>query len=171
MLDRGNSRKFSFYTGLIVRYEAGGRTAQTWLYRPGTFPLGLIGPADILWESDVRSGYQRRLWIRVHPSIFEEVWKPLREEISTSSQPNEPLAALISMRDLRGDLGSFEITGPLAGTVLKRVLSLSKAESPEKRAVSWPSVDGELTAVLPQSWQFAVHGRIARGSRCRFPGL
>lgn len=43
------------------------------------------------------------------------------------------------MRDLRGELDSFELTGPQAGDILKRVLRVCRSEDEGKKQVRLPS--------------------------------
>jgi ribonuclease P/MRP protein subunit POP1 len=89
----------------------------------------------------------RSVWIRLHPSIFSEVWDALklatRFQLDASEQPSGPSSAVsgpgpfgdLQIRDLRGELDGFEITGPLAGKALRRVLRLCRSESGVKSKV------------------------------------
>jgi ribonuclease P/MRP protein subunit POP1 len=49
-----------------------------------------------------------KIWIRIHPSIFEEAFAAIR--------------SVGVVRDLRGELDSFELVGPMSADVLSRVL-------------------------------------------------
>lgn len=40
----------------------------------------------------------------------------------------------LAVRDLRHEIESFEIMGPYAGRIIKRVLSVSKTEDPQSKA-------------------------------------
>lgn len=84
------------YSGV---HESGETKADILLYHPDTYPLGLIGPAEVIWHGE-------KMWIRVHPSIFDEAYTALKRE---------------GIRDLRGEIDSFELMGPTAGEVLQRV--------------------------------------------------
>ncbi|RXK39922.1 hypothetical protein M231_02856 [Tremella mesenterica] len=115
------------------KYETGARMANVWAYHPDTFPEGLIGPVEIVWApaSSRQTGPankedDRRLWIRAHPAIFDELWDALRVACEKSR-------AKVTLNDKRGEVGAFEIMGPLAGQVLTRVLSACKSNSGEKK--------------------------------------
>lgn len=77
------------------------------LYHLDSYPLGMIGPAEIIRGE--------KIWIRIHSSIFDEAYKAIR------------LACGI-VRDLRGELDSFELVGPMSGDVLSRVLRPIKGD-------------------------------------------
>ncbi|GFZ46872.1 hypothetical protein JCM24511_04092 [Saitozyma sp. JCM 24511] len=122
-----------------TKYESGGRVSRGWMYHPDRFPEGLIGEAEILWQPSSGPDPGRRVWIRLHPSIFSEVWDVLklatRLQVDTSEQSSGssstgpvPFGGL-QIRDLRSELDGFEITGPLAGKALRRVLRLCRSES------------------------------------------
>lgn len=109
------------------KFDAGTRVASIAAYHYGTFPLGLIGPMEVLWQPG--EGEERTVWARVHPSIFDEVWETVTTAIST--HPAEFGALLV--HDLRDSLESFEITGPLAGRVLSRSLRICNSEPADKK--------------------------------------
>lgn len=77
------------------------------LYRPDSYPLGLIGPAEIIRGE--------KIWIRIHPSIFDEASAAIK-------------AAVGVVRDLRGELDNFELVGPMSEEVLSRVLRPIKGD-------------------------------------------
>lgn len=54
------------------KYESGHRSAHIDVYHPDGFPHKLIGPAEVIWRAPEASSTSRRLWLRVHPSIFED---------------------------------------------------------------------------------------------------
>ncbi|GMK55217.1 hypothetical protein CspeluHIS016_0202730 [Cutaneotrichosporon spelunceum] len=110
------------------KYVTGLRVARITAYHFGTFPLGLIGPVEVLWQpAGEREG--RTVWVRVHPSTFDEVWETVTTAISTHM--DEFGAVLV--HDLRSTLESFEITGPLAGRVLSRSLRVCNSEPQDKK--------------------------------------
>lgn len=111
------------------KYDSGMRVAHTNAYHLGTFPLGLIGPLEILWQPAKANDDTRTVWARVHPSIFDEVWETMTTAITDNS--NEFGALLV--HDLRDSLESFEITGPLAGQILSRSLRVCNSEPSEKK--------------------------------------
>lgn len=95
------------------------------LYEPNRFPQGFIGPAELLWHRPAKPAETNaiKLWIRVHPSFFEEAWSIIQTLSSDRCQ----------LRDLRFDLESFDITGPLSGVAILRALSISASEPEESR--------------------------------------
>lgn len=112
------------------------------MYQPESFPRGLIGPAEILWQPLTQDknphNDARRIWIRVHPSIFDQVFSTLKA-VSGNILAEENLSKRVQalqLRDLRGELESFEIMGPKSGEVLRRVLRLCKSEKGVKSKVS-----------------------------------
>lgn len=124
------------------RFENGARVAEVLVYQPESFPRGLIGPAEILWQplAQDKSPHNdpRRIWIRVHPSIFDQVFSTLKA-VSGNILAEENLSKRVQalqLRDLRGELESFEIMGPKSGEVLRRVLRLCKSEKGVKSKVS-----------------------------------
>jgi ribonuclease P/MRP protein subunit POP1 len=108
------------------RYENGSRFAEVLLYHPDSFPLELIGPVEILWCPD-----GGKVWVRLHPSIFEETFDALKLATSTLSA-----GQMVHVRDLREDLGSFDFVGPLSGRLIRRVLRVCRNESSLKKRVS-----------------------------------
>jgi len=127
------------------RYELGGRMGDTMLYHREGFPPRLIGPVEILWEPHTGHN-ERRIWLRLHPSIFEEAWDALKaastiissatsNEASSSCHDQPDMVSAFQMRDLREDIDAFEILGPKAGLVLRRVLRLCRDEVPGKAQV------------------------------------
>ncbi|WWD17028.1 hypothetical protein CI109_101465 [Kwoniella shandongensis] len=124
------------------KFECGSRMASVMVYHYNAFPRGLIGPAEVLWQPQEASdaNLPKRLWLRLHPSIFNVVWDTLKLA-AASQQTNGDVpstskataSAPIQIRDLRGDVESMEIMGPKAGKVLRRVLRLCKSESGQPR--------------------------------------
>ncbi|WVQ79961.1 hypothetical protein IAT38_002062 [Cryptococcus sp. DSM 104549] len=118
------------------KFESGARAARVMLYQPDAFPRGLLGPAEILWHpSATPSPTTRRIWIRLHPAIFNPVWDALKvvsgRQASTagsSKNSRDPL----QIKDLRGELEGLEIMGPKSGEILRRVLRLCKSEKGDK---------------------------------------
>lgn len=93
---------------------------------------------------------QRKIWLRFHPGMFEQVWENLgltieayyTEKQKHPSNLGEPFTsgqdnpAKIEMKDLRGELNAFEVMGPKAQQVLKGIASLCKTEGSTKASVS-----------------------------------
>ncbi|KAK8864663.1 hypothetical protein IAR55_001913 [Kwoniella newhampshirensis] len=123
-----------------AKYESGARMACVTMYQHNSFPRGLIGPAEILWQPNEGDHKARKLWIRLHPSIFNDVWDTMKTASGsrqmTGVQPSANKARAdipTQVRDLRGDVESIEIMGPKAGKVLQRVLRLCKSERGVKK--------------------------------------
>lgn len=113
------------------------------LYHYDRYPQSLIGPMEIVWQPLDQTSVEKMIWIRLHPSIFQEAWSAIRSALLTSSNEGDPPISWddgessVRMRDLRGDVDTFEIMGPLAGNVLRRVLRLCKDEISEKSKVGY----------------------------------
>lgn len=92
--------------------------------------MGLIGPAQVMWcpadEGD------RKVWIRVHPAIFSEVFDCVKDSIAKYAGSS----AGVRLRDKRDDLGSFEIVGPKGGRLLRRILRICRDETGLKKQVN-----------------------------------
>lgn len=80
----------------------------------------------------------RTVWIRIHPSAWDEAWNALREAASLtlkefrheqqatrasleSVQEDNITKESIEMTDLRSQLNCFELTGPRTSQILKGV--------------------------------------------------
>lgn len=110
---------------LIARFEDGSRFAEVPLYHFNSFPMGLIGPAEIMWCPD-----GNRIWIRVHPSIYTETFGAIKEAVAAESK------CLVLIHDLREDLGSFEFVGPQSGRLIRRILRICRTDDKVKKQVS-----------------------------------
>lgn len=107
---------------LTNRYESGCRVASTYAYQPGAFPLGMIGPVEVLWQRKGVSDTSRRLWLRSHPSIFDNVLQAVEGAAQTIS------SSRVVVRNLCDELEAFEIMGPQSGAILRRVLRFCHSE-------------------------------------------
>lgn len=114
------------------RFEEGSHSAHVNLYAPGQFPRCLIGPAELLWLPSQSA--RATVWVRVHPSIFQETWAALA-------------CPLVQRRDLRTELESFDIMGPLSGSTILRSLPFSSSESEENRQAIISALTGDAAAV------------------------
>ena len=128
-----------------AKYESGAKSARVDVYHTDAYPLNLIGPAEVIWQPlEDRKGKgnakeaadDRRLWIRLHPSIFDPLWQELKTAAvpRTDSSSMQRAVAQLQIRDLRGEIDSFELTGPKSGQVLKRILRVCNDETTEKKA-------------------------------------
>jgi ribonuclease P/MRP protein subunit POP1 len=105
------------------RWREGKRTWSGWLTRDENGQCKYIGPATIIWCHSVtynpdegakevtentvkfKKPPPRRLFIRVHPSAFLELWNELHR-LSKMQRP------VVHVEDLRFEIGSIEVTGP-----------------------------------------------------------
>ncbi|RAL11007.1 ribonuclease P/MRP protein subunit POP1 [Aspergillus homomorphus CBS 101889] len=91
---------------------------------------------------------RKKLWIRVHPSAFLQLWN---EVLAISKQMNPP----VMVEDLRFEIGSIEITGPGSMEALiaslKPVVAGGKSFAVKSPEVTWGSLLGVSNAAsLPR---------------------
>ncbi|KAJ5437815.1 uncharacterized protein N7458_008813 [Penicillium daleae] len=102
------------------KWRAGTRSLQAWAFEKQQ-PARPIAPITLIWcvqpkvedvemvDADKASATlkkpRRKLFIRVHPSAFLQLWTDLLE---ISKRQNPP----VMVEDLRFEIGSIEITGP-----------------------------------------------------------
>jgi ribonuclease P/MRP protein subunit POP1 len=101
------------------------------MYQPESFPHGLIGPVQVLWKPS-EMAHRRKVWIRVHPSIFDDVLSAIQTAGNRAAGSSKDQASL-EIRNIRDELECFELMGPLAGKVIQRVLRVSDGESQKKK--------------------------------------
>lgn len=108
------------------KWIAGRRSWTGWLTRETKEKRVQIGPSTIIWcssEQDslsevdhtFKNGPLRRIFIRVHPSEFLEVWAELLR-LSKLQRP------AVHIEDLRFEIGSIDITGPGSTEALLGIL-------------------------------------------------
>lgn len=171
----------------------GSRVHETHLYKPGSYPFGLIAPITIIWKSlnvseapekapnvedasasdgQLKPKKRRRgkgkekevtiepvakpgpdtfrtLWIRFHPSAWQEVWDIVQasasfvldvlrqeqashvntddnvhEEESTGKGEDPKAEECIDMMDLRSQVNCFELMGPRSSQIIRGVMTL-----------------------------------------------
>jgi ribonuclease P/MRP protein subunit POP1 len=161
------------------KWRAGTRSLQAWAFeRGGTHrpvaPITLIRCADGKAE-DVEmvdtdgpkkksQKDRKKLFIRVHPSAFLQLWNELLE---ISKRQNPP----VMVEDLRFEIGSVEITGPGSTEALISALKPLMPDGAEPPAGSpeatWTSLLGVSNpSSLPQN---AVLGFSVSDPRLHFP--
>ncbi|GAB7361808.1 hypothetical protein MBLNU230_g1851t1 [Neophaeotheca triangularis] len=164
------------------RWREGKRGGQAWLFERDR-PMVAIAPATVFWnpaatEPELESNpdqnhqpadsklRQRKLFIRVHPSAFHQVW----EEVVRLAKIAKPS---VSVEDLRYEIGSIEVTGPASTEALLGALSptLSAAAIEERKEVNGGGLFKSLAglsdpAMLPAN---AVLGFNVRDSRLHHP--
>jgi ribonuclease P/MRP protein subunit POP1 len=137
------------------------------MYKPNAYPFDLISPATIIWrpppsptlpnppvaskkgkEKEVpaidTSNTTRTIWIRSHPSVFDNIFQSLKDCISEtlSAVPGEAEEE-IELSDLRDSVNAFDVMGPKASQVIKGALRLVKGEDREElKKVSFDGAHG-----------------------------
>jgi ribonuclease P/MRP protein subunit POP1 len=145
------------------KWRAGTRSLQAWAFE-NEQPTRPVAPITLIWcvqpkvedvemiDADKASTTvkksRRKLFIRVHPSAFLQLWADLLE---ISKRQNPP----VMVEDLRFEIGSIEITGPGSAEALLATLQPVsgaeglKAQSPE---ATWLSLLGVSNpSSLPQN--------------------
>jgi ribonuclease P/MRP protein subunit POP1 len=134
-----------------VRYNSGIRECHTHLYEVGRYPLGLIGPATVIWQESRKSADDeeteefRGIIIRFHPSIMPAVADAVEKcikRIATTRETRPPVAsqnedvAILGrfVRAIYRTFCSFEITGPMATDTIKACLKPVRDTSDDKLA-------------------------------------
>jgi ribonuclease P/MRP protein subunit POP1 len=146
------------------RWRAGTRSLQAWTFEKDDRSRP-IAPVTLVWcapdnSEDVEmadadkpqaasKNPQRKLFIRVHPSAFLQLWQCL---LDISKKQNPP----VMVEDLRFEIGSIEITGPGSMeallAALRPVLEPSDTPSGQSPEAVWPSLLGVSNpSSLPQN--------------------
>ena len=131
---------------------------KTVLHRYKQWPLGMIGPAEVLWQPSSSPGATKKVWIRFHPAMFLEAWEAIRSSVSgwydqgSSSGQKRGKDGTIVMKDLRGDICAFELMGPRSASVLRGVIGLVKDQAVGSTAGDQQpdSMDMEITQAMEQ---------------------
>ncbi|KAH8730516.1 ribonuclease-like protein P complex subunit Pop1 [Phaeosphaeriaceae sp. PMI808] len=123
-IDRGKAKK----------WRRGTRAREGWIYEREAKPLKKIAPITVLWCVPEAESHKRRVFIRVHPSAFLQLWNEV-VRISKVQKPG------VSVEDLRFELGCIEIMGPAAAEALCSILSPISAEAaPDAPQSLWPTL-------------------------------
>ncbi|KAK2794854.1 hypothetical protein FQN50_009839 [Emmonsiellopsis sp. PD_5] len=148
------------------KWRAGTRSLEVWVFE-GEGEKRAIAPVTLVWcaervDEDVemadagttaakgKKKPKRRMFLRVHPSAFLQVW----EELLKVAKIQKPQ---VMVEDLRFDIGSIEITGPGATEAL--LAALRPVPLPEGKQfpqgspeATWTSLAGLTnSASLPQN--------------------
>ncbi|KAF2708407.1 hypothetical protein K504DRAFT_482803 [Pleomassaria siparia CBS 279.74] len=98
----------------------GTRVWEGWIYeREGKVPKK-IAQVTVVWSVQQEGSTKRKAFIRVHPSAFLSLWN----EVIRASKIQKPV---VTVEDLRFEIGSIEIMGPASAETLCSVLSASSA--------------------------------------------
>ncbi|KAJ5166142.1 uncharacterized protein N7482_004923 [Penicillium canariense] len=135
------------------KWRAGTRSLQAWTFEKDQ-AVRAMAPVTLVWcvqpraedvemtdtdrSSSTPTKTRRKLFIRVHPSAFLQLWTNLLE---TSKRQNPP----VMIEDLRFEIGSIEITGPGSTEALLATLQPALLpDSPAAQSVeaTWPSLLG-----------------------------
>ncbi|KAJ5825248.1 hypothetical protein N7474_002386 [Penicillium riverlandense] len=158
------------------KWRAGTRALQAWMFEKEC-RVRPIAPVALIWcarprSEDVEMGDvgkpkkdRSKLWIRVHPSAFLQLWNELLE-VSKRQNP------VVMVEDLRFEIGSIEITGPGSTEALLAALqpirgsdgNAATLQSPED---TWPALLGVSNpSSLPQN---ALLSFMVSDPRLHFP--
>lgn len=168
----------------MPRFITGARACDTHIYKPDAYPYDLIGPVTVIWQSSsddmwlpkgrskpqevidldtlkeanlkFRSTPRRLVWIRIHPSIFEDVYLVIQTSVSyaldaakKANGPDSKVLLGVTICDLRERLNVFEIMGPKSSQVIKGAFKPIKAQGRKDfDAVRVPSRPNQHTVVL-----------------------
>ncbi|KAJ5838848.1 uncharacterized protein N7525_004036 [Penicillium rubens] len=136
------------------KWRAGTRSLQAWTFEKD-YTKRPTAPVTLIWcakqedvemvdadEPQPKSSKKdhRKLWIRVHPSAFLQLWTDV---LAVSKSQNPP----VMVEDLRFEIGSIEITGPGSTEALLSALKPiigpdGNASSPQSPEAIWPSLLG-----------------------------
>lgn len=129
-------------------YLPGGRASEVMLHRPNAFPLHPICPASFMWrprsfpsgsggpcELEGETPMFRSLWLWVHPVAYDEAMWALKEAVTMAgSNESSNAAPSVAVNSLRYEFNRFELRGPRAHGVLRKVQlpfsHLSSRDSP-----------------------------------------
>ncbi|PLB49201.1 POPLD-domain-containing protein [Aspergillus steynii IBT 23096] len=163
------------------KWRSGTRSLQAWAFEHGgekrpIAPVTLVRCAEVksedveMADADTPAAPTKgkkprvKIFVRVHPSAFLQLWNELLE---LSKRQNPP----VMIEDLRFEIGSIEITGPGSTEALIAALKPLIAEGTEAPANSPESIWGNLLGVsnpssLPKN---AVLGFSTSDPRLHFP--
>lgn len=162
------------------KWRAGTRFLQAWAFERD-HPEQPVAPVTLIWCAQPKSEDvemadadklqakstkpRRKLWIRVHPSAFLQLWQNVLESAKRQNPP-------VMVEDLRFEIGSIEITGPGSTEALLAALRPVQrfdgrnfaAESPE---ATWSGLRGVSNpSSLPQN---AILSFAISDPRLQFP--
>lgn len=109
--------------GRALKWRNGTRSWEGWIYAREPIPLRKIARVTIIWCVPEENSKKRKAFVRVHPSAFLQLWN----EVVRVSKVQKPI---VTVEDLRFEIGSVEIVGPAAAEALCSILRpVDSAES------------------------------------------
>lgn len=136
------------------KWRAGTRSLDAWAFEKDQ-PTRPTGPVKLIWcampkSEDVEmadaeanpaafKSPRRKIWVRIHPSAFLQLWNDLLE---TSKRQNPP----VMIEDLRFEVGSIEVTGP--GSTEALLAALRPSHGPENQPLAAQSPEATWSALL-----------------------
>lgn len=158
------------------KWRAGTRWLQTWVFeQEGKRPIAPVvliraaeqkdvemGGLDADGQKTKKSKNRKKVFMRVHPSAFLQLWSKLLEVAKRQNPP-------VMVEDLRFEIGSIEVTGPGATEALIAALQPSTTETPPASSpeATWTSLLGITNpSSLPQNALLAFS---VSDPRLRFP--
>ncbi|TCD70907.1 hypothetical protein EIP91_001216 [Steccherinum ochraceum] len=185
-----------------VPFMTGSRTCDTHIYKSGAYPFDLIAPVTVIWQSQddtmwaklgpsslhratkqnkhreddlkVKATPTRRVWVRVHPSVYEHVYEALQtsasyalEAAKRANGPDAKVHLVVDITDLRERLNIFEIMGPKSSQVIKGALKPVFNPPREDFTKFWQALGNlQTTASVPRDM---VIGFTVNDPRLTFP--
>lgn len=101
--------------GRAKKWRHGTKVWQGWIHTREAKPLKKIARVTVIWCAPEAQSTKRKAFIRVHPSAFLQLWN----EIIRISKVQKPV---VTVEDLRFEIGSIEIMGPAAAETLCAIL-------------------------------------------------
>ncbi|KAJ7601074.1 ribonucleases P/MRP protein subunit POP1-domain-containing protein [Mycena floridula] len=112
----------------------------------------------------------RVVWVRCHPSLFDDIFSTLQSSISTvldAAKRTSGSDIEVELGDLRGQVNSFDIMGPKASQVLKGVLNPVGQDKREEFRKFWSALtDLQTSASVPRGM---IIGATVHDPRLKFP--
>lgn len=120
--------------GRATKWRQGTRVWEGWLYEREAKPLKRMAFVSVIWCVAKADDKRRRVFLRVHPSAFMQSWN----EIVRISKVQKPV---VTVEDLRFEIGSIEIMGPAAAETLCSILHPAPHDAtPDVPQALWPSL-------------------------------
>ena len=125
---------------------------------------GSVNPASVNSKGKTKADQSvdigmRTVWIKVHPSVFEEVYSELRtaasfalEAAKKAAPPPADKPYEVEIADLREHFNVFEIMGPKSSQVIRGALRPVAEDNRAEFKKTWNAlVDLQTTASVPRN--------------------